>query len=197
MRGEAGLEEKPVHHYMETFVSSIYSGLFSPGFPSFVLLSSLLPARFAFPFFIMAILRSHPGERTDLPNKGLGVKIGTMIGKIEARHGVQIVGALEIAERERARQIRRHGHGVEALHGEGRFQDGHKGEKEERGEKRGEKKKISGEEAVFVQKEEERVRVVKSDANGFGEKWIRGFCGERRRIALYNTVNTVFISGLR
>lgn len=42
-----------------------------------------------------------------------------MIWEIQARHGIEIVRALQIAERQWARQIRRHSHGIEALHGEG------------------------------------------------------------------------------
>ena len=55
----------------------------------------------------------------DLPDKSLGIKVGAVIREIQVRHGIEIVGALQIAERERAGQIGRHGHGVEALHGEG------------------------------------------------------------------------------
>jgi hypothetical protein len=55
-------------------------------------------------------------ENSNVPNKGLGIKVGTVIGHIEAGHGIEIV-ALEIAERERTGQIWRHSHGIKALHG--------------------------------------------------------------------------------
>jgi hypothetical protein len=58
-----------------------------------------------------------------------------MIGKIQARHGIEIV-ALEIAEGQRTGQIGRHGHGIEALHGEG-DNDSKNQEKRERVFKKG------------------------------------------------------------
>lgn len=33
-----------------------------------------------------------------IPDKGLGVKVGAVIGQVEAGHGIEIVGALEITE---------------------------------------------------------------------------------------------------
>lgn len=67
--------------------------------------------------FLSSALSNLEWEGESLPNKRLGVKGRTVVGEIEAGHGVQVVGALEIAEGERARQIRRHSHGIEALHG--------------------------------------------------------------------------------
>lgn len=60
----------------------------------------------------------------NLPDKGFRIKVGAMIGKIEAGHSIEIVCTLKITEREWTRQIRRHSHGVEALHGEGRGDGG-------------------------------------------------------------------------
>lgn len=33
-----------------------------------------------------------------IPDKGLGVKVGAVIGQVEAGHGIEVVGALEITE---------------------------------------------------------------------------------------------------
>jgi hypothetical protein len=107
-------------------------------------------------------------ENSNVPNKGLGIKVGTVIGHIEAGHGIEIV-ALEIAERERTGQIWRHSHGIKALHGAvvefKRRRSGEQGKERLRGGGGG--------------REEHGMRC--GCADGFGEKWSRGFCGERRR----------------
>jgi hypothetical protein len=54
-----------------------------------------------------------------------------VIGQIETGHSIEIIGTLKIAEGQRASQIGRHGHGVEALHGEGYRLDEAGGEEEE------------------------------------------------------------------
>lgn len=60
----------------------------------------------------------------NLPDESIGFEIGAVIGEIQAGHGIQVVGSLKIAEGEWTRQIRRHSHGIEALHGEGRSNGG-------------------------------------------------------------------------
>lgn len=58
-------------------------------------------------------------DNEHLPDKGLGIEVGAVIREIQVWHSIEVVGALQIAERKRAGQIGRHGHGIEALHGEG------------------------------------------------------------------------------
>lgn len=60
----------------------------------------------------------------NLPDESIGIEIGAVIGEIQAGHGIQVVGSLKIAEGKWTRQIRRHSHGIEALHGEGRGNGG-------------------------------------------------------------------------
>ena len=39
------------------------------------------------------------GERAGhLPDKGFGIKVGALVWKIHTRHGIEVVGALDVAE---------------------------------------------------------------------------------------------------
>jgi hypothetical protein len=98
-----------------------------------------------------------------------------MIGKIQTGHSIEII-ALEIAEGQRTGQIGRHGHGIEALHGEG-DNDLKNQEKRERVQK--------GDKGMLKSKRGGREHGMRCGcADGFGEKWSRCFCGERRRFYL-------------
>lgn len=82
----------------------------------------------------------------DSPHKSLGIKVGAVIGQIQAGHSIEIIGTLEIAEGQRAGQIGRHGHGVEALHGGGGGgREVEMGGVDVEGEKRGRREKGGGE----------------------------------------------------
>lgn len=61
-------------------------------------------------------------EQLNTPHKIIRVEIGRLIGKIHAGHGVEIVDALKIPQRQGTGQIG-HGHGIEPLHGEGEILD--------------------------------------------------------------------------
>lgn len=53
----------------------------------------------------------------NIPDKSFRIEIRSMVREIHAWHGVEVIGALNIPQRQRAGQVG-HGHGVEALHGD-------------------------------------------------------------------------------